>query len=378
MLFESVLYYGADFRFHTGDVETEGSRIAAVRPRDCTPQAMLLPGLVDIHLHGNSGADFSDGSAEEFCRMARFLAAHGTTSFSAATLTLPEEQLAAACRAAAAFHAAQPEGAAALRGITLEGPFFSMGKRGAQNPDYLRLPDAAMFARLQREAEGSIRIACVAPELQGAIPFIRAVARGGVTVSVAHTEAGYDAASAAFEAGATHVTHLYNAMPPLLHRTPGVIGAASERENVTAELIADGVHVHPSAVRAAFRLFPGRICLISDALSACGMPDGEYLLGGQKIRVAGPRATLADGTLAGSVATLFDCLKNAVRFGIPAEEAVRAASCTPARVIGADGETGAIRAGLAADLLLCSLNWELQKVYVGGRPVADESCATGT
>ena len=210
MLFESVLYYGADFRFHTGDVETEGSRIAAVRPRDCTPQAMLLPGLVDIHLHGNSGADFSDGSAEEFGRMARFLAAHGTTSFSAATLTLPEEQLAAACRAAAAFHAAQPENAAALRGITLEGPFFSMGKRGAQNPDYLRLPDAAMFARLQREAEGFIRIACVAPELQGAIPFIRAVARGGVTVSVAHTEAEYDDIKKAYEAGYTHAAHFYN------------------------------------------------------------------------------------------------------------------------------------------------------------------------
>lgn len=138
---------------------------------------------------------------------------------------------------------------------------------------------------------------------------------------------------------------------------------------MTAELIADGIHVHPSAVRAAFRLFPGRVCLVSDALSACGMPEGEYMLGGQAIRVSGQRAMLSDGTLAGSMATLFNCMKNAVRFGVPAEEAVRAASYTPARVIDADGETGAIREGLAADLLLCGMDWELQAVYIGGMPV---------
>ncbi len=372
MLFENVLYYGADFRFHPGDVEMDAGRVTAVRPRGCTPRAMLLPGLVDIHLHGNSGADFSDGSAEGLLRMARFLAAHGTTSFSPASLTLPEEQLAAAYRTAAQFHAEQPAGAAVLRGITMEGPFFSMGKRGAQNPAHLRLPDASMFARLQQAADGLIRIACVAPELPGALPFIREIAAEGVAVSVAHTEADYDAASAAFDAGASHVTHLYNAMPPLLHRAPGVIGAAAERERVTAELIADGIHVHPSAVRAAFRLFgPGRICLISDALSACGMPDGDYTLGGQAIRVRGPRATLLDGTLAGSAATLFGCMKNAVRFGVPPEEAVRAASHTPALVIGAAGEVGAIREGLAADLLLCSMDWELRAVYAGGQLIRE-------
>lgn len=288
MLFERILYFGADFRFHTGDVEVDAGRIAAVRPRGCTPRAMLLPGLVDIHLHGNSGADFSDGAEDGLLRMARFLAAHGTTSFSPASLTLPEERLKAAYRTAARLHAVRPEGAAALRGITMEGPFFSMGKRGAQNPEHLRLPDAALFARLQREAAGLIRIACIAPELPGALDCIRTVAAEGVKVSLAHTEADYDTASAAFDAGAAHVTHLFNAMPPLLHRAPGVIGAASERETVTAELIADGIHVHPSAVRAAFRLFPGRVCLVSDALSACGMPEGEYMLGGQAIRVSGP------------------------------------------------------------------------------------------
>lgn len=371
MLFESILYYGADFRFHTGDVAVEGGCIASVRPRECTPCAMLLPGLVDIHLHGNSGVDFSEASPAGLCRMARFLAAHGTTSFSAASLTLPEQQLAAAYHTAAEFCAAPPEDAAALRGITMEGPFFSHGKCGAQNPAYLRAPDPAMVSRLQQAAGGRIRIVCVAPELPGAHALIQSVAATGVAVSVAHTEADYDAACAAFAAGATHVTHLYNAMPPLLHRAPGVIGAAAECPQVTAELIADGIHVHPSAVRAAFRLFgEGRICLISDALSACGMPDGDYTLGGQAIRVCGARATLADGTLVGSVATLFDCMKNAVRFGIPAEEAVRAASHTPARVLGVDGEIGAIREGLPADLLLCSMDWALQSVYIRGLQVA--------
>ena len=166
MLFERILYFGADFRFHTGDVEVDAGRIAAVRPRGCTPRAMLLPGLVEIHLHGNSGADFSDGAEDGLLRMARFLAAHGTTSFSPASLTLPEERLKAAYRTAARLHAVRPEGAAALRGITMEGPFFSMGKRGAQNPEHLRLPDAALFARLQREAAGLIRIAIASAPLR--------------------------------------------------------------------------------------------------------------------------------------------------------------------------------------------------------------------
>ena len=373
--YRNALVYLDDFRFHRTGFRVENGRFAAIGEQDAGEDlggAYVLPGLVDIHTHGNSGADFSDADGEGLRRMAQYLARHGVTSFCPTSMTLPEEALAAAFATARRFVQAPPPCAARLLGIHMEGPFFSAEKCGAQNPAHLRLPDAPMFARLQQAANGLIRIACVAPELPGALPFIREIAAEGIAVSVAHTEADYDAASAAFDAGASHVTHLYNAMPPLLHRAPGVIGAAAEREQVTAELIVDGIHVHPSAVRAAFRLFgPGRICLISDALSACGMPDGDYTLGGQAIRVRGARATLLDGTLAGSAATLFGCMKNAVRFGVPPEEAVRAASHTPARVIGAAGEVGVIREGLAADLLLCSMDWELRAVYAGGQLIRE-------
>lgn len=369
MLFENVLYYGADFRFHPGDVETDAGRITAVRPRGCTPRAMLLPGPC-----GHPPARQLRGGL--FRRLSGRAAADGALP-RRARHDLLQPGLADAAGGAACGRVphggAVPCGAACGRGCAARDhdgrAVLQHGQAGRAEPGApapAGRPDVR--AGLQQAANGLIRIACVAPELPGALPFIRKVAAEGIAVSVAHTEADYDAASAAFDAGASHVTHLYNAMPPLLHRAPGVIGAAAEREQVTAELIVDGIHVHPSAVRAAFRLFgPGRICLISDALSACGMPDGDYTLGGQAIRVRGARATLLDGTLAGSAATLFGCMKNAVRFGVPPEEAVRAASHTPARVIGAAGEVGAIREGLAADLLLCSMDWELLAVYAGGQ-----------
>jgi N-acetylglucosamine-6-phosphate deacetylase len=228
------------------------------------------------------------------------------------------------------------------------------------------MPDFGLFGRLQAAAEGLIRIACVAPELPGAAAFARDVAATGVTVSAAHTEADYDQAAAGFDAGISHVTHLFNAMPPFLHRAPGVIGAAAERPGVTAEMITDGVHIHPSAVRAAFRLFgPERICLVSDAMSATGMADGDYFLGGQPVIVHRGRATLADGTIAGSTATLIHCLRTAVSMDIPLADAVRCATANPARVIGLK-DAGAIAEGLRADLLLCGGDLSLKTVLMGG------------
>jgi N-acetylglucosamine-6-phosphate deacetylase len=188
-------------------------------------------------------------------------------------------------------------------------------------------------------------------------------------VSVAHTDANYEETSAVYEAGATHLTHLYNAMPSIHHRKPGVIGAASEREGVTAELICDGLHVHPSAVRMAFRLFPGRICLISDSLRCCGMPDGEYELGGQRIYLKDRLAALADGTIAGSATNLFDCMRLAVSFGIPREEAVAAATILPAREIGAEAELGSIEPGKLADFVICRADLTPKAVFLGGEEV---------
>ena len=166
--------------------------------------------------------------------------------------------------------------------------------------------------------------------------------------------------------GTSHLTHLFNAMPPVHHRHPGVIGAASEKENVTAELLCDGIHVHPSIIRMAFRLFPGRICLVSDALRCCGMPEGEYELGGQQVFLKDNVARLADGTIAGSATNLFDCMRNAIRFGIPKEDAVRAATWNPARQIHALDRVGSIADGKLADFVVCDAEVNRQQVYLGG------------
>ena len=259
----------------------------------------------------------------------------------------------------------RPTGCARVAGIHMEGPFFSEKKKGAQNGAYLRLPDFEAFQRLWEGCGGLVRIVDVAPELDGAVKFVEG-AKKLCTVSVAHTDADYDAARAVFAAGASHLTHLFNAMPPIHHRKPGVIGAASEREDVVAELICDGLHVHESAVRMAFRLFPGRICLISDSLRCCGMPDGEYELGGQRVFLSGGVARLADGTIAGAASDLYTDMRNAEAFGIPREEAIRAATIRPAREIGRESEIGSIEAGKLADFVVCDERLVKREVYIGG------------
>ncbi len=371
MKFSNATYYGPDFAFHKGGFSVENGRftqVGDVSDGIDIEGAYVIPGLVDIHNHGNSGCDFSDGDLEGLTTMARYLAANGITSFAPASITLGEAQLARAYEAAAQLHEFTPEDAAALRGIHMEGPFFSFKKKGAQNPAYLRQPDAEMFLRLNERAKGLIRIADVAPELPGAMEYIELV-RKICTVSVAHTDANYDEAKAAFDAGASHLTHLYNAMPALHHREPGVIGAAAENGNVTAELICDGKHVHPSAVRAAFGMFGAeRICMISDALSACGMEDGDYELGGQKITVRDGLAFLEDGvTIAGSAANLFSGLLNTISFGIRPEDAIRAATWNPAKVIGALEEIGSLEAGKCADFLILNGDFTLREVWLRGK-----------
>ena len=344
---------------------------------------MAIPGLVDIHFHGCMGYDFCDGTEEAIRHIAEYEGSQGITTIVPATMTFPEDRLARIMEAAAKYRrtaeedaresANHPEGiqgqrGASLRGINMEGPFISIEKKGAQNPTYIVPPDSAMFRRLQEEADGLIRFCDIAPETEGALAFIREL-KDEVTISLAHTTADYDTARNAFENGARHVTHLFNAMPPFSHRSPGVIGAASERAEVMAELICDGVHVHPSAVRAAFRLFgPERICLVSDSMMATGLTDGAYSLGGQAVTVCGNRATLSDGTIAGSVTNLMDCLRTAVlQMGIPLEEAVRCATINPARAAGIDDVCGSITPGKSADLLLVDKNLEIRMIFRGGR-----------
>lgn len=374
MLYKNAnLFY--DGKFIPGSFAVEAGRFTDVQPDPRAQaegvdlqQCRVIPGLVDIHTHGNSGADFSDGSLEGLETMARYLAKNGVTSFAPTSMTLPYETLSRAFATGRALADDRPAGCARVMGINMEGPFFSEKKKGAQNGAYLRAPDFAAFQKLYDGCGGLLRIVDVAPELDGAEDFAREASKL-CTVSAAHTDADYEAACRMFDAGATHVTHLFNAMPPLHHRKPGVIGAASERPNVVAELICDGLHIHPSVIRAAFLLFPGRICIISDSLRCCGMPEGEYELGGQQVYLKGRLATLADGTIAGSASNIYDCLLVTIDCGIAPETAILSSTLLPARELGRDDEIGSIEDGKFADFIVCGESFERRAVYLGGEKI---------
>ncbi len=323
-----------------------------------------VPGFVDVHSHGAMGYDFCDGTHEAIDAICRYQASRGVTAYCPATMTYPEEKLAGIARCAAEHEDASD--AAALVGINMEGPYISPNKVGAQNPAYVQTPDAAMFERLQEAAGGLFKIVDIAPEEPGAIEFIRAMS-DSVRISIAHTCATYDQAREAFEAGAAHVTHLFNAMPPLAHREPGVIGAAADA-GATPEIITDGVHIHPSAVRAAFRLFgEDNMILVSDSMMATGLDDGEYSLGGQAVTVRGNRATLHDGTLAGSATDLMECFRVAVcDMDIPLVAAIKAVSVNPARALGILGERGTLEPGAIADIALLGEDLTLRQVVLRG------------
>ena len=322
----------------------------------------VIPGLVDVHTHGAVGEDFSDGKPAGLQPLADYYAAHGVTSYLATTMTLREEVLTPAMHAIRDF---KPRSGAKCAGVHLEGPFLSYAKRGAQAAENLHKPDPALFHRLNEASGGQVRLVTVACEEEGALPFIREISRI-CTVSLGHTTADYDTAMSGFLAGASHATHLYNGMPSLLHRAPGVIGAAFDA-GASVELICDGLHIHPSVIRATYQLFGDKLNLISDSLRCAGMPDGDYELGGQPIVVKNHKATLLDGTLAGSSISLLDAVRNVVRFGLPLAEAVYAASAAPAQAVGLDA--GVIAHGKAADLVVLDRDLNLKAVFVDGQRV---------
>lgn len=373
MYYKNARIFGSDFKFHTGAFEVKDGKFGAVLPKFVPEDAIdlegatVIPGLIDVHNHGNSGADFSDGDYEGLKAMARYLAVSGITSFAPASLTLPYDVLQKAFATAKQLRDEAPEGHSRLMGIQMEGPYFSEKKKGAQNGAYLKNPDFEGFKKLYDGCDGLIRIADVAPELPGAAEFIEQASKL-CTVSVAHTDAGYEDAAMAFAKGATHLTHLYNGMPSIHHRNPGVIPAAVECPKVRAELICDGMHIHPASVRLAFSMFGGeRMILISDALRCCGMPDGEYELGGQPVFLSGGVAKLADGTLAGAATNLYDCMRNAILFGIPEEDAVRAATYNPACALGVQDQVGSIATGRHADFVVCRADYTGKRVFLGGQ-----------
>ncbi len=328
----------------------------------------VIPGLTDVHFHGCRGADLSDGDADGLQAMAEYQLSRGVTQICPAGMTLPEDRLMKVCQTAAA-HRRERRPGADLVGINLEGPFLSRAKKGAQNGEWLHAPDAAMLRRLTDAAEGLVKLVSAAPEEPGAMDFIREASEE-VNVSVAHTTADYGTALDAFRAGARQVTHLFNAMPGFTHRSPGVVGAALDCPWVRVELICDGVHIHPSVVRAVFKMFgPERVVLISDTMRAAGMTDGKYDLGGQEVTVKGPLATLADGTIAGSVTDLTACMKAAVSFGVPLADAVRSAAVTPAQAIGIFDRVGSLEPGKRANAVVLDADLAVKAVFFHGKRV---------
>lgn len=329
----------------------------------------LIPGLVDVHFHGCAGYDFSDGTKEALDTIGAYELRNGITSICPASMTLAKETLLGICENAYEYTKANKDGAR-LCGIHLEGPFISMEKKGAQNPEFIQKPDVETFHALQEAAHGLVRLITIAPEVEGAESFIRELA-DEVHISVGHTTSDYQTASQAFLLGADHVTHTYNAMPGFTHRAPGVLGAAFDAKHVMPELICDGIHIDPSVVRATFCLFgKERMILISDSMMATGMKDGDYSLGGLPVTVKGNLATLADGTIAGSATNLMDCMRTAVKMGIPFETAVRAATYNPAKSIGVDDMCGSIEVGKYGDCVLLSKeDLATQKVIFGGKVV---------
>lgn len=321
----------------------------------------VIPGLVDIHTHGAMGEDFSDGNPAGMQPMADYYAAHGVTSFLATTMTLKEETLTPAMHTIRDF---KRQGGAKCAGIHLEGPFLCYAKRGAQAAENLHKPDADLFDRLNAASGGMVKLVTVACEEEGAEAFIRNVSQK-CTVSLGHSTADYDTAMAGFAAGATHATHLYNGMPSFLHRAPGIIGAALD-SGASVELICDGLHIHPAVIRATYKMFGDKLNLISDSLRCAGMPDGDYELGGQPITMKNGKATLTGtDTLAGSSISMLDALRNVVKFGLPLEAAVYAASTAPAQAAGLS-DIGAIEAGRAADLLVLDKDLNLKAVFING------------
>ena len=378
MIIRNALVYGEDKTFSRLDIRIEEDVFTEICPSLAPSEnesvldadgLYAIPGLIDIHFHGCMGHDFCDGTVEAIDAITRYEASCGVTSVCPATMTVSPESLVQVMDAARTYNEspARP-GQASLVGINMEGPFISEAKKGAQAAEHIRLCDEALFCSLQERSGGLIKLVDIAPENEGAMEFIVAL-HDKVTISLAHTTADYQTAKEAYDRGARHATHLYNAMPPFTHRAPGVVGAAFDSPHCRAELICDGVHIHPSVVRATFQLFgDDRMILISDSMRAAGMEDGQYTLGGQDVAVKGKYATLvSDGTLAGSVTNLMDCMRTAVKeMQIPLESAIACATMNPAKAIGIYDRYGSISTGKIANLVLLDQDLNLRQVIIHG------------
>lgn len=328
----------------------------------------IIPGLIDIHTHGCMGSDFTKSDSDADAVMCDYYAKNGVTSVAATIMTDDPDTMEQGCKEIKKLMKAQKDGTAPrgarIVGINMEGPFLSRQKKGAHDPKYLLSPSGEFFDRMNKASGGVIKVVTVAPELEGADEFINAY-KDKVHISLGHSACTYDQAIAGFDAGADHVTHVFNAMNGLGHREPGLVAASSDRP-VFVELICDGLHVDPSVVRIAFRFYGGRVVIISDSIAPSGLPDGEYTAGGLKVTKCGQEIRLSDGTLAGSGITVYEGMKRAISFGVNENEAILAVTLNPAKSLGLDKQAGVIAKGRRADLVVCSEDYTEREVFVAG------------
>ena len=373
MILKNATVFNGDFEKVRADVAIEGERISKIGDLSGEDELDLtdmtvMPGLIDIHIHGCGGADAGDATPEALETMSQTLVKNGITSFCPASMTLSFEELTKIF--ANIDEMKNKVGGAYIHGANMEGPYIAMSKKGAQNPLYVRNPDKEEFKRLFDGCNGSIKVVDIAPECDGGDEFIKEI-QPICPVSIAHTDAGYDEAVHAIELRVRHITHLFNAQSGLHHRKPGVVGAAfdvGKEKGVRAELICDGFHIHPATLRIAFRAMgeDGTV-IVSDSMKAAGCPDGDYDLGGQPVYVRDGKALLADGTIAASTSNVYKELKNVISFGIPEKQAVKSATINPAKAIRADRETGSIEEGKLADILVVDKYYNIRLVIVKGK-----------
>lgn len=372
MILKNAEVFNGDFEKIRADVKIDGEKISKIGNfssedgLDLTG-LVVMPGLIDMHIHGCGGADTGDATPEALETMSQTLVKNGVTSFCPASMTLSFEEL---TKIFANIDAMKDKvGGAYIHGVNMEGPYIAMSKKGAQNPLYVRNPDKEEFKKLYEGCNGAIRVVDIAPECDGGDEFIKEI-QPICPVSIAHTDAGYDEAVHAIELGVRHITHLFNAQSGLHHRKPGVVGAAFDvgRANgVRAELICDGFHIHPATLRIAFReMGEDGTVIISDSMKAAGCPDGDYDLGGQPVYVRDGKALLADGTIAASTSNVYKELKNVISFGIPEKQAVKSATINPAKAIRVDDKTGSIEEGKLADILVVDKDYNIKLVIVKG------------
>ena len=367
MIIKNAAVYTADFSPSFTDIEIENGVIKNLNKTDAEgidfSGCVVLPGFIDIHIHGCNMADATDGNPDSAAKMSKWLATKGITSFCPTTMTLPVDML-KKCFGYVADTMGKEEGAY-IHGINMEGPFIAPEKKGAQDAAHILAPDFEIFSELNEICP--VKLVDIAPEQNGAKEFI-AKASELCTVSAAHTTANYTQGKEAIENGITHATHLYNAMNGLTSREAGMVGAVLDSDNVTAELICDGIHICPATLRITFKaLGDDRTVVISDAMMAAGLEKGEYTLGGQRV-IKTDAARLPDGTLAGSATNLFDEFQNLLAFGIPVKQAIKSVTINPARAIGADKITGSIEVGKNADLLILSEDFkEIKAVFAKGK-----------